>query len=175
MNNVIGSVQIWSSNLIIPMNWLECQGQLLPINSFNELYSIIGNVYGGDGETTFALPNFSSRVACGSSKNMPSGHYDGQEKVQLTLAQLPTHSHYFAASSQPATDNEPGNNSIAAPGFNAGRSVTPTNGFVASAPDTILNSQVIGSAGESLPHNNMQPFLALYYIICVKGLYPQRN
>ncbi|RYY14458.1 MAG: phage tail protein [Cytophagaceae bacterium] len=166
-----------------PVDWMQCNGQLLSISQYDALYSLLGTTYGGDGQNTFALPNLQSRVnvAAGTGSGLSPyqpGATGGTENVTLSTNQLAQHAHPFtsavnASTTGTATTNPVGNNVYPGPapgGVNV-YSGTPT------ASATLAAGAITGSttpAGGSQPHANIQPVLALNCIICVNGLYPPR-
>ena len=180
----IGVIKLFAGNFA-PRGYEFCAGQILPISNNEALYSIIGTTYGGDGKTTFALPDLRGRVPVGQGKISATDVFNlgtraGDEQVTLTVNNLPPHTHqtHLSVSSSDATEIKPSaNNSIAAPGTYAGREFSGTFGFNTQNPDTVLNQQSVKTdfTGGGLPINNMQPYLALNYIICVYGIYPSKN
>lgn len=153
-----------------PRGWAFCDGQILPINQNQSLYSLLGTTYGGDGRTSFALPDLRGRtpIHVGSSNgtNHQLGQKSGEETHTLSTAEMPQHTHSIACNQTQGTADEP-----------AGQ-------FPARAADSIYgplaNSQAMGSgtianAGGSQAHENMQPFLTLNFCIALQGLFPSRN
>lgn len=167
----LSEIRIFGFNFA-PRGWAQCDGQLLPINQYQSLYSLLGTTYGGDGRTTFALPDLRGRVPVspgnsGAGTNITYGAKTGQETVALTSAQLPQHTHVAQASS---TD---GNNPLP-----AGKVLAATPAQIWRDPDTSMTSLKTGTvanAGGGQPHDNMQPFLALNYCIALQGNFPSRN
>jgi len=162
-----------------PVNWALCDGQLLPISNFDALFAILGTTYGGDGQTTFALPNLQGRVPMhwgngAGGFNTVIGEVQGTTTVTLTTAQIPQHQHAIDAA-------------VVAPGGAPERTATPSastyigtsdpDGLYKSAPtlDAPFAPAAIGNAGSSLPHENRQPYLALNFCICLNGIFPSRN
>lgn len=155
----------------IPTGWAACNGQTLQISQNYALYSLLGTSYGGDGRTTFMLPNLNGRVIMGcnlySSPDVVGTH-GGATSVTLTQATLPPHQHAFQVSNAPGTVNTlPGN--VYAEVATGQMLYGPM-----TAPLTAMSPDIIEPAGDGAPHNNMQPYLALTYIICVNGFYPPR-
>jgi microcystin-dependent protein len=176
----MGEIRIVGFNFA-PQGWAACNGQLLAINEYEPLFTLLGTTYGGDGVNTFAVPNMNGRAVVGAQgqgpglSNYPPGTMVGTEGVTLTSNQLPTHGHTVAVplqavSSGTATASAVGN-------FPA---VSPTNKpYAATATaGAALNAQAltvtVGVAGGSVPHSNMQPVLALNYIIATQGIYPSQ-
>lgn len=163
MNPYIGEIRLVPFNFA-PVGWSFCNGQLLPIDQFVALFDLIGTTYGGDGVNTFALPNLQSRTVCGVGGQFVQGQLFGEEVVTLSTAQIPAHAHQIAAADV-ATSYSPAN------GFPAN---APRN-IYASVPTTTLAGDTIAANGGSQPHNNMQPYLVLNYIIALEGIFPSQN
>ena len=150
-----------------PRGWAFCDGQLLPINQNQSLYSLLGTNYGGDGRTSFALPDLRSRTPIHVSDAHPLAQKGGAETVTLTTAQIGAHTHTAKANST------------------AGDQIQPTGHVLANAADiyrnpeaantTALRSGTVTNAGGGQAHNNMQPYLTLNFVIALKGLFPSRN
>jgi microcystin-dependent protein len=183
MDEMIGTIMIWPLNWA-PVGWLFCAGQTLNIAQYQALHALIGTTYGGNGQTTFQLPDLRGRVPAGfnmgstppAAPNLTLGQQGGEQQVTLLSTQMPAHTHPLMISSSAANANLPSSNeSIAAPNAVSGRVTTPTNGFVNATPNTALMSASIGNTGNNLPHDNMQPYLGLSFIICWQGVYPSRN
>ena len=157
-----------------PQNWADCMGQLLPITQYAALFSLIGTTYGGDGRTNFALPDLRGRVAV-SQGRQPSGSVylmgdtGGAEQVQLSAGQMPTHTHAAMADAGNALMTSPSGNALT-----KAHALTQGGAFHAPPADTTLLPQTVTSSGGNAPHNDMQPFLALRYIIALQGVFPAR-
>ena len=155
-----------------PQGWALCNGQLLPISQNTALFSLLGTTYGGDGRTTFALPDMQSRVpVCqGQGPGLSSyaeGQAGGAETVALVAAQMPGHAHPVKASSSAADSDQP-----------QGRALARSASHIYTAkPDTstIMNADMLGDAGGSQPHGNIQPYLAVNFCIALTGIFPARN
>lgn len=168
-----------------PRGWALCEGQLLPISSHTALFSILGTTYGGDGRTTFGLPDLRGRAPIGNGSGpglspRQLGEKGGSETNTLQTVHLPAHNHAAAlnVSSADATQSAATENStIATPGTLSGRTFTATQGFNAGTPDVTMNAASVqtGMTGGNQPVNNVQPFLAINYIIALEGTYPSRN
>ncbi len=170
-DGMIGEIRIFAGNFA-PRNWAFCEGQLLAISQNDALFSILGTTYGGDGRTTFGLPDLRGRtaIAPGSGPGLPSynlGQKGGQYAVTLNTTQLSVHNHGFAprASSDEATTSNPENNFPAVTG----------NLEYHTSSDTFEGAGTTGFAGGSQSHDNMTPYQSIYYIICLQGIYPSRN
>lgn len=152
-----------------PVGWAFCDGQMLPINGNEVLFSLIGVTYGGDGQTTFALPDMRGRVpiSAGTSKGTTYvlGQAGGTETVTLTSSNLPVHTHIATAQSTAGDLPDPTNNVWAG---TVGKAYQDP-GANALSP---MNSQLISSVGGNLPHENMMPFMPLSFIIALNGIYP---
>lgn len=150
-----------------PKGWAMCNGQLLPINQNQALFSILGTTYGGDGQVNFALPNLRGRtpIHAGGASNFTQGQTGGQEAHTVTLAEMPTHTHMFNVSQANATVPVPTGNTYG--GTNNGYAAA-TN-LVQVLPETVTNT------GGSQPHENRQPYLVLNIIIALQGIFPSRN
>jgi microcystin-dependent protein len=147
-----------------PMGWAFCDGQILSIAQNTALFSLLGTTYGGNGSTTFALPNLQGRVAMGTGNGHVLGESEGTERETLTVAQIPAHNHSLAASDQPQSTNKPSGALLTAGGY-----------YASGIPDVTMNPQAIGVAGSNQSHNNLQPYLVLSYIIALVGIFPPRN
>jgi microcystin-dependent protein len=160
----LGELKLASFNFP-PKGWALCNGQLLPINQNQALFSLLGTSYGGNGQTNFALPDLRGRVPIHFGNSYAMGQRAGAEVHTLTVAELPTHSHGFVASSADGTQVIPTGNKLAA--FNNGYGNAES--LVALAPTTIDNT------GGSQPHENRSPYLVLNYIIALQGIFPSQS
>jgi microcystin-dependent protein len=159
-----------------PRGWAFCDGQILPINQNHSLYSLLGTTYGGDGRTSFALPDLRGRtpIHVGASNGTPAhslGGKGGEENVVLTTATMPQHTHGMQATSATADAPAAVGNLYAQPSSGVG---TVYSGTTTTA-DTSLNPLAIADYGNSQGHDNMQPYLALNFCIALRGLFPSRN
>ncbi|MFC4872779.1 phage tail protein [Negadavirga shengliensis] len=187
MDEFIGVIKLFAGNFA-PRGWMFCQGQLLPISQNQALFAILGTTYGGNGTTTFALPDLRGRVPIGTGvgPGLPDyreGQMGGSAANTLTVNNLPPHNHSVSpevkASSKNATEQVPGTNganTLAAP-LASGR---PAQAYNNEAPDVALNTtggmaEVTGNTGGGTPVNNMPPYLGLNYIICLQGIFPPRE
>ncbi|AYZ10538.1 phage tail protein [Chryseobacterium arthrosphaerae] len=183
MEEYIGIVKLFAGNFA-PRGWMFCDGSLLSIAQNSALFSILGTTYGGDGRTTFALPNLKGRMALGagtvnSSENYPLGIVSGTTQNTLLASNLPSIGGGFqlkVANKNANTSTPSAAVSIAITGTQVGRDFNVVPSFVNNAnPDTAINGQSISFVGQNLPVNNMPPYLGLNYIICVEGIYPPRS
>ncbi|HET7301501.1 MAG TPA: tail fiber protein [Oleiagrimonas sp.] len=171
----IGEIQLFGFNFP-PRNWAFCQGQLLLISQNTALFSLIGTQFGGDGKTTFALPNFQGMAACaqGQGPGMSSrtvGESFGVTDVTLTDAQMPAHSHaanvYNARQTATPHGTPAAGDAVVSPAL-----ATPFTGNAST--DTLFAEGTVGPVGGSQPHSNVQPLLALNFCIALQGLFPSR-
>jgi len=157
-----------------PTGWAYCNGQLLPISQNTALFSLLGTYYGGDGRSTFALPNMQGNVAIcyGQSPGLSLyeiGETGGSQTATLLSTNVPAHSHTFQASSRPATSSSPSGNALAKTSDDA-----PIYAPFSEAHGQ-LNPAFLSSVGGSQPHNNLMPYLAMYWIIALQGVFPPRS
>lgn len=165
----VGEIRLFAGNFP-PIGWAFCDGALLPIAENEVLFQLIGTTYGGDGQSTFALPDLRGRVPihAGSGPGLGSrvlAESDGTETVTLTPAQMPAHSHAWQASGAAA---DPAAGPV---GALLAQSSTPLYA-AGTAPDRALAPQAVGSAGAAQPHDNMAPFLCVTFIISLYGIFP---
>jgi microcystin-dependent protein len=166
-NQYLGEIRVFAGNFA-PVGWLACDGSLLSIAQFDALFALIGTTYGGDGQTTFALPDLRGRWPMHVGTNFQLGQVGGEEQITLTTNQIPVHSHTLTASSVA--------NSSSPEGGTPAPSALPryaTPGSV-GASDEILPSAVAAQGG-SQPHENRSPYLGLTFIISVEGIFPSVN
>ena len=176
----VGQIMIFGGNFA-PAGWMMCAGQLLPISEYETLFQLIGTTYGGDGQSTFGLPNLCGRapVHMGQGSGLSSyiiGQNSGVESVTLTTQQIPAHNHAVrVASPTQANANTPASNVVLADEFqNSGQSLFTYAAFN-NANQSALAQQTIGMTGGNQPHANMQPYLVLNYIISLFGVFPSQN
>lgn len=149
-----------------PRGWAQCDGQVLPINQNQALFSLLGTTYGGDGRTTFALPDLRSRTPVHPGPDIRLGARGGEETHVLTTAEMPNHDHTLRAASAAASAPVITGGALAA---NPSRSYGEPANLVALAADSV------GSVGAGQGHENMQPYTTLNYVIALQGLFPSRN
>jgi microcystin-dependent protein len=162
-----------------PQGWFLCQGQVIPIANYDALFALIGTTYGGDGQTTFGLPNLSGRVPLHYGQGPNLSNYDigeviGTEYVTLRSTQVGLHTHAFMTSPQPATSIAPDGTMALGVASAAADIFVYTPGAL-NPTATNLAPASIGQAGSAMPHENRQPYLALNFIICWSGIFPARN
>lgn len=147
-----------------PKGWAFCNGQLLPISQNTALFSLLGTNFGGDGKSTFGLPDLQGRVAIGSGAGYVLGAFGGSETVTLLESELPGHYHRLLASSLAGSTGNPTNNTLA-------RATIYANG---NTNQVAMAGEALAPAGGGLPHNNMQPTLTLQFCIALQGVFPSR-
>jgi microcystin-dependent protein len=150
-----------------PKGFATCNGQLLPINQNQALFSLLGTTYGGNGTTTFALPNLQGRVPVHAGNNLTLGESAGEESHTLVLAEIPVHQHSVTVENATATASDPTGNFLA----NGGVSNFIDPGSATGA----LNPSAVGSTGGGQPHENRSPFLTLNFVIALQGIFPSRS
>ena len=176
-------ILLWPCNFA-PNGWVFCAGQILSISQNTALFSLLGTTYGGNGQTTFALPDFRGRVPVGVGQgpglsNYTLGEVSGSESVTLLLNQIPAHMHTLSitVSNAQATASTPTGtvNTLAAP-YDA-LNFNPIAAYNNQPPNTALyvGTNPVGVSGGSQPHTNIQPFLAVNYIIALQGIFPSRG
>jgi len=163
----VGEIRMFAGDFA-PAGWMFCEGQILLNEDYPALSNLIGTTYGGDGTTTFALPDLRGRVPMhfGTLAGTPFAFAQaaGVEAVTLTVNQIPTHVHAFDATTNAADSNSANNNLLA-------QSPVILE-YLASAPTSLMSAQSIGSTGGSQPHTNFQPYLCVNFIISLFGIYP---
>ncbi len=175
MEGTIAEIRMFAGNFA-PRTWAFCQGQILSIAQNTALFSLLGTTYGGNGQTTFALPDLRGRVPVGTGQgpglsNITLGEVAGEENHTLILTEMPQHNHAATAPAAATSDTAtPASNKAPGP-VSLGAGVS--NAF--GTASTNLAPPTIGVAGGSQPHNNMQPYLGMNYIICLQGIFPSRN
>jgi len=167
MDQYLGEIRLVPYSFA-PQGWAICDGRLLPINQNQALFACIGTYYGGDGKSTFALPDLRGRVPLGFGQGAALSNYaigtnGGEESVKLAAGQLPAHAHPVRANSGPSTTKEP------AGAFPA------KGGAYAATQNAKMNTTMLGKTGGGQPHENRQPYLALNYIIALQGIFPSQN
>lgn len=163
----LGEIRIVSFNFP-PKGWALCNGQFLPINQNQALFSILGTVYGGNGQTTFALPNFRGRIPMHVGAGFDLGQAGGQEAHTVTQSEMPAHIHFVGCSTTAGT--------LVPPTANVWGTTTQ-NPYIAAAGNinTAMHPTDLANTGGSQPHQNMMPYLVLNFIIALQGTFPSRN
>jgi len=167
MTPFIGQIQSFGFGLV-PKGWAPCNGQLLAINQYQALFSLLGTTFGGDGIRTFALPDLRGRTPVSQGQNFTLGQPGGEEGHTLTLNEVPSHNHAIMGSS---------NNSglVGSPANNLPGQPATAVYAAGAALNANLNGAAIGNAGGSQPHENRQPFLTINWCIALIGIFPSRN
>jgi microcystin-dependent protein len=150
-----------------PAGWMFCEGQLLPISEYETLFNLIGTTYGGDGQSTFALPDLRGRIPLHFGNGFTLAETGGVETVTLTVSQIPSHSHPFIATTNISDANSVSNNLLSQPPV--------IEEYFAAAPSVALNPSSIGATGGSQPHDNFQPYLCVDFIISLFGIFPSQT
>ncbi|WP_422090542.1 phage tail protein [Tenacibaculum ovolyticum] len=198
MDPFLGQIVLFGGNFA-PRGWALCEGQLLPISQYSALFSILGTIYGGDGRTTFALPDLRGRAAISSGRgpglsDRRLGSRSGQEVHTLTTLEMPSHNHltsnngatdqHVQLSTNAAVNETPQTGDVpAAAEYGSGLSATKVKSFGPPTAGNVVNGQTLsGNAGLNIlnnggnqAHNNMQPYLTTNYIIALQGVFPSRN
>jgi microcystin-dependent protein len=159
----VGEIRMFGGNFA-PAGWMFCNGQLLPISQYATLFNLIGTTYGGDGQSTFALPNLQSRIPIHQGAGYTLAETGGVETVTLTTQQIPVHNHLPLCRNTGSDSPNPANTYWGATDAAMYGSAATTGAF--------MNAGTVGSAGGSQPHNNIPPFLAVSFIISLFGIYP---
>lgn len=159
----VGEIKMFAGNFA-PAGWMFCEGQLLPISEYETLFQLIGTTYGGDGQSTFALPDLRGRVPIHMGGGFTLAETGGAETVTLAVSQVPAHSHPLLAAGIVGNDPNPTGN---VPAESSAVSL-----YQSGAPITAMSPQSIGATGGSQPHENRQPFLCVDFIISLFGIFP---
>ena len=168
-NPFVGEIRMFAGSFA-PAGWAFCSGQLLPISENETLFQLIGTTYGGDGQSTFALPDLRGRIPMHQGSSNIIGEMAGVESVTLTVQQIPIHSHPVICSSSVGNQDVPTNNIFASSTDQV--YFTPTAGLPINA--AMRNNAITGTGG-SQPHENMAPFLVISFIISLFGIFPPPN
>lgn len=173
----LGEIRMFAGNFA-PRGWAACNGQILSIAQNTALFSLLGTTYGGNGTTTFALPDLRGRIPMGNGlgpglTNTVLGEVKGSETNTLIVANLPAHTHQLNAYNGPATLNSlTGAPYLALP---QDANLSPVSSFTATSPNTMLGAGTISQTGNNQPVNNMQPSLTVMFIIALEGIFPPRD
>ena len=159
----VGEIRMFAGNFA-PAGWMFCEGQLLPISENETLFNLIGTTYGGDGQSTFALPALRGRLPIHQGNGFILAETGGAEEITLTVQQIPAHTHPVLASTAPASSNSPVGNVAAAP--------TAINLYIEDNANSSLSPLAVSAIGGSQPHTNLQPYLCVNFIISLFGIFP---
>ncbi|WP_027387081.1 phage tail protein [Chryseobacterium gregarium] len=179
MDEYLGIIKLFAGDFA-PRGFMYCDGSLLSIAQNTALFSLLGTTYGGDGQTTFALPNLKGRFPLGAgnvnaNEYYPLGVQAGTAQNTLGVQNLPSFSSQLKIANANANSSAPSaSSSIAITGTPNGREFSPLPSFVDGDPDTMINAKAVSFTSQNTPFNNMPPYLGLNYIICVEGIYPSR-
>jgi microcystin-dependent protein len=162
----VGEIRIFAGNFA-PAGWMFCDGQLLPISENETLFNLLGTMYGGDGQSTFGLPDLRGRLPLHQGNGFVLAQNGGAETVTLQTQQIPAHTHPMLASTAPGTQNSPSN------------SVTASSAsillYIQDVTDNNLAASAVSPAGGSQPHTNFQPYLCVNFIISLFGIFPSQT
>ncbi len=170
----VAEIRIFPFNFA-PKGWAFCDGQLLSISQNTALFSLLGTYYGGDGKVTFALPNFQGSASMhsdqyGGGGQYPLGSMSGEQAVTLLTSEMPSHNHLVQCNGLPVSTD------ATSPSGNVPSNAVGKNIYSATAsPTASMNPLMVNVTGQSLPHNNLQPYLVLNYCIALQGIYPPRS
>lgn len=159
----LGEIMLMPINFA-PKYWAPCDGQILSINQNQALFALLGTTYGGNGISTFALPNLNGRVAMGVGNQHSLGNSGGEETHAVTINEMPSHSHAVKGTKNIANSKSPANRVSA---------TTEVSAYHPAA-DVMMHDQAVQKVGGSLPHNNMQPYLVMNYFIALQGIFPSQ-
>jgi microcystin-dependent protein len=162
----VGEIRMFAGNFA-PAGWMLCDGQLLPISENDTLFNLIGTTYGGDGQSTFALPDLRGRVPLHQGNGSILAETGGAETITLTVSQIPAHSHPLVGTTSIANDASSANNVVA-----QSNTLDPYQSTAGGSP---MAAQSISSVGGSQPHDNFQPYLCINFIISLFGIYPSQS
>lgn len=158
----VGEIRMFAGNFA-PAGWMFCEGQLLPISENETLFQLIGTTYGGDGQSTFALPDLRGRIPIHQGNGFILAENGGAEEITLTVSQIPAHSHPLLASTQGASQRNPQNQVLAQ---------ALSQIYIQDTPGVNMAAQSISPVGGSQPHTNFQPYLCVDFIISLFGIFP---
>ena len=164
----VGEIRMFAGNFA-PAGWMFCEGQLLPISENETLFNLIGTTYGGDGQSTFALPDLRGRLPMHFGNGFILAETGGAEEITLTVNQIPAHSHLALGSTNTGTGTAPQGNVL------SNLPVATNSGYGTDNPQTNMSPLSVSSVGGSQPHNNFQPYLCVDFIISLFGIFPSQT
>jgi microcystin-dependent protein len=164
----VGEIRMFAGNFA-PAGWMFCGGQLLPISEYETLFNLIGTTYGGDGQSTFALPDLRGRIPVHFGGGFTLAQTGGAETVTLTAQQIPAHSHALSGTSNFATASSPQG------GVPAAASVANVSAYGTDQPTSPVSPSSVSAVGGSQPHDNFQPYLCIDFIISLFGIFPSQT
>jgi microcystin-dependent protein len=169
----IGEIRMFGGNYA-PVDWALCNGQFIPLQQNQALYAVIGTSFGGDGVSTFALPDLRGRVPIhpGQGAGLSTyvlGQHGGSENTTLSTANLPAHTHALNASAEGGTQASPSG------GVPAVESTGTSQNYSSNAPDVTMSAKTVGATGSGTPVSIIQPYVCVSFIICLEGIYPTRS
>jgi microcystin-dependent protein len=162
----VGEIRMFAGNFA-PAGWMFCEGQLLPISENETLFQLIGTTYGGDGESTFALPDMRGRIPMHQGNGFILAETGGAEEITLTTNQIPVHNHALLVSNNVAGQTNPQGNLLA--------QSTQATLYISDSPNVPMAPYVIAPTGGSQPHTNFQPYLCVDFIISLFGIFPSQT
>ena len=162
----VGEIRIFAGNFE-PAGWMFCEGQLLPISEYETLFNLIGTTYGGDGQSTFALPDLRGRVPIHAGAGFQLAETGGAEEITLTQAQLPNHTHAVVCANEIGNDPNVENNLLA--------ESSVASSYNSGAPASAMHASAITATGGSQPHTNFQPYVCVNHIISLFGIFPSQT
>jgi len=162
----VGEIRMFAGNFA-PAGWMFCEGQLLPISEYETLFNLIGTTYGGDGQSTFGLPDLRGRLPIHNGNGFTLAETGGFETVTLSVAQMPAHSHALLASSQNALSAQPAGAALGQP--------TTIDAYRVAIPNANMAPTSVSSVGGTQPHDNFQPYLCVSFIISLFGIFPSQT
>lgn len=162
----VGEIRMFAGNFA-PAGWMFCEGQLLPISEYETLFNLIGTTFGGDGQSTFALPDMRGRIPIHQGSGFILAETGGAEEITLSVSQIPAHTHPLVASTNVSQDTNPAGKVLG----QSGSALL----YIQDTADNGMSPQAISSRGGSQPHTNMQPYLCVDFIISLFGIFPSQT
>jgi microcystin-dependent protein len=175
----VAEIRMFGCNFA-PTGWAQTNGQLMPISQNTALFSLLGTYYGGDGKSTFALPNLAGNLATNNGQGAGLqewflGEMQGEEFVSLLTTEIPAHAHNAAANTINATTGDPTGNVLARGNYNFQGNTGSVPFYNDNPPNTAMNQMALAVGGGGLPHNNLMPYLVMNYCIALQGVFPPRT